>query len=162
VAGHQRDDDGDGVTECGGDCNDGNAAIHPGVTDICDGLDNDCDGTFDAGVTPDRVVGLGSGPPKNQVDWTAVSGADRYDIVRGDLAALRASNGDFAASLLGCLENDSADTSGSDGSSPASGQGFYYLVRAQSACKSGSYSQWTGAERAGRDSAIASSPVACP
>lgn len=29
------------------DCNDGNAAIHPGAADICDGLDNDCDGLFD-------------------------------------------------------------------------------------------------------------------
>ena len=30
-----------------GDCNDGNAAIHPGISELCDGLDNDCDGTVD-------------------------------------------------------------------------------------------------------------------
>lgn len=34
----------------GGDCNDANVAIHPGVTDICDGIDNNCDGTVDCGA----------------------------------------------------------------------------------------------------------------
>ncbi|MBI2982013.1 MAG: hypothetical protein HYY44_06970, partial [Deltaproteobacteria bacterium] len=37
------DQDGDGFTPNGGDCNDNNAAIKPGATEICDGLDNDCD-----------------------------------------------------------------------------------------------------------------------
>jgi len=31
----------------GGDCNDGNPAIKPGSTELCDGQDNDCDGTLD-------------------------------------------------------------------------------------------------------------------
>lgn len=163
VAGDQRDDDGDGFTECGGDCNDGNPAIHPGAVDICDGFDNDCDGTVDNGITtPANIINFVAGPPKNQFNWAAVVGADRYDVVRGDLTTLRAGNGDFATSLLGCLENDSADTATSDDSSPAVDQGFYYLVRAQRVCKNGSYSQWTGAEQPGRDVRIAASPVACP
>ncbi|WP_395813549.1 MopE-related protein [Archangium minus] len=32
------------------DCNDGNAAIRPGVAEVCDGLDNDCDAQVDEGV----------------------------------------------------------------------------------------------------------------
>jgi len=33
----------------GGDCNDGNAAINPGAPEVCDGVDNNCDGQADEG-----------------------------------------------------------------------------------------------------------------
>jgi len=39
-----------GVTAAGDDCNDGNATVRPGAVEVCDGLDNDCDGSFDEGV----------------------------------------------------------------------------------------------------------------
>lgn len=40
----QGDDDGDGFTEFGGDCNDGNANIHPGRFEVRgNGTDDDCD-----------------------------------------------------------------------------------------------------------------------
>jgi len=40
----QQDADGDGWTTADGDCDDTNANVYPGADDICDELDNDCDG----------------------------------------------------------------------------------------------------------------------
>jgi hypothetical protein len=34
------------------DCNDANAAINPGATEVCNGIDDDCDGLTDEGLTP--------------------------------------------------------------------------------------------------------------
>jgi hypothetical protein len=39
-----------GFIAVGGDCNDRNSGIHPGVNELCDGADNDCDGEIDEGV----------------------------------------------------------------------------------------------------------------
>jgi len=61
------DVDNDGIQDCDGDCDDTNASVKPGGTEICDGIDNDCNGSvdldritrenlctnIDAGVRPD-------------------------------------------------------------------------------------------------------------
>jgi hypothetical protein len=41
------DADGDGALACEDDCDDGEAAAFPGNAELCDGIDNDCDGTGD-------------------------------------------------------------------------------------------------------------------
>ncbi|MEM6369057.1 MAG: MopE-related protein [Myxococcota bacterium] len=48
------DQDQDGVTSCGGDCDDENPFVAPGLSERCDCADNDCDGEFDE--TPDGFV----------------------------------------------------------------------------------------------------------
>ncbi len=52
------DDDGDGVNERDGDCDDTNAGIFPGAVDLCDGIDNDCDGQTDENCEPPPEVTL--------------------------------------------------------------------------------------------------------
>ena len=34
-----------------GDCTDANGAVHPLAAEVCDGIDNDCDGVTDEGMT---------------------------------------------------------------------------------------------------------------
>ncbi|MFH1810153.1 MAG: MopE-related protein [Pseudomonadota bacterium] len=56
--------DGDGVTTCGGDCNDTDPEIYAGNLEICDGKDNDCDGDIDGVETscytgPRSTLGVG-------------------------------------------------------------------------------------------------------
>ena len=43
------DSDGDGFTELAGDCNDLDASIRPGIYEVSDGIDNNCDGQIDEG-----------------------------------------------------------------------------------------------------------------
>jgi len=42
---------GSGWAETDGDCDDGDAAVNPDAIEICDGLDNDCDGDADSDAT---------------------------------------------------------------------------------------------------------------
>ena len=44
-----RDIDNDGVTDCDGDCNDNAPNVNPLAIEVCDGVDNDCDGSVDEG-----------------------------------------------------------------------------------------------------------------
>ena len=52
------DADGDGACATD-DCDDGNAAVHPGATEVCDnGIDDDCNGAVDSA---DATCGAGGG-----------------------------------------------------------------------------------------------------
>ena len=58
------DNDGDGLSETDGDCNDSNPAIHPGAMEIAyDGIDQDCDGRDLTDVDGDGFAAIEAGGP---------------------------------------------------------------------------------------------------
>ncbi len=65
------------------DCNDGNAAIHPGVSDPCDGIDNDCDGGTDEDYLTNCSVAHGT--PTCTAGSCAIGScwSTWYDMVNG-------------------------------------------------------------------------------
>lgn len=69
------DSDRDGYTTCAGDCNDYDPTVHPGAQDICDEIDNDCDGEIDEDCL-ESVITLEVSPESVNVEETVlVSGA---------------------------------------------------------------------------------------
>lgn len=75
--GTHQDRDEDGVTKAQGDCDDDNAAVHPEAMELCDGVDDDCDGWVDEAC---------AWPVSSSTDaaWSA-DGATGWRIAAGDL-----------------------------------------------------------------------------
>ncbi|MCP4873374.1 MAG: hypothetical protein GY898_32180 [Proteobacteria bacterium] len=59
------DDDGDGQSECDGDCDDPDDANFDGNAEVCDALDNDCNGAPDFGLDPFEHLGTFEGGNPN-------------------------------------------------------------------------------------------------
>ena len=88
----------------GGDCNDANAGISPVAIEVCDGTDNDCDGTTDESDSADASTwyqdgdGDGYGSPTNtQQSCSQPSGyvTDTNDCYDGNASANPAQAGYF-------------------------------------------------------------------
>ena len=155
-----------GVTVCAGD---GSAAVcdaAPGLPsdETCNGLDDDCDGTTDDALPPTAgtLLSLSRGVTGTDLAWSSVALATGYDVVRGGLASLSVTGGDFAIATDQCLANDDPGTSAQDASAPAPGQGFWYLVRGGNCGGVTSYNSAGPGQVGNRDSGIAASPNACP
>jgi hypothetical protein len=121
--------------------------------EVCNGIDDDCDGVLDNAVRPGGgvVVTMLDG----SVTWNPIAGAETYDVVRGSGSALRTS-GSFGDSLLGCLGNDVVGTSVPFDANPPSGEWWWFLVRASNCAGAGTYGSGP------RDSGIGSNATACP
>ncbi len=88
-AGNSEDDDLDGFvdglcTPRGNDCDDTNPLVHPGVTEICNGLDDNCNGSVDEGVAGSLYRdadgdSVGSAASGTLTGCVAVAGYSRLD-----------------------------------------------------------------------------------
>jgi hypothetical protein len=97
-----------------------------------------------------------------ELAWTGLAGATGYDVVRGDLHALRASGGEFLSSVDGCVVENHDDVSLSYAGGPGPHEGIWFLVRARSAAGVTSYGHTDDCERTTRDARIDAAAGACP
>ena len=84
-----------------------------------------------------------------------------YDLVSGDLASLRQSNGDFTQATDACVAQSRPEHYLLDGRTPQPGDGLWILVRQITASGTGSFDTASGSQAQSRDEGIAASAGAC-
>jgi subtilisin family serine protease len=118
------------------------AALHPAADADADGIVDACDcapasnGAFDV---PGEVGGLRSASA-SVLSWTSLGAAAGsgtvYDLLRGDLAGLRAGQPVAGAA---CLATGLPAAAFEDPGEPGAEAGYFYLVQARNACGAGGY-----------------------
>ena len=96
------------------------------------------------------------------VSWEAVPGSTGYDLVEGDLGALRSSGGDFSTATTACLVNGLLTLNTPHLGTPAPGQGSWYLGRTRDAVGRGTFDSGEPSQVGARDAEIAASGAGCP
>lgn len=118
---NEADNDGDGVSECSGDCDDTDAQVIAIPSDV-------------------QQMRIGEGNSTSELQWadqasTAGTGTV-YDVYFGRLSDLRTSGGSFSAGECVADNVPLADFSFT-GPDPDPGDGYYFIVRGQNACPGG-------------------------
>jgi len=103
-------------SDVGGDCDDSNSSVHPGATDGCNGVDNDCNGEIDNGFVmlsyyPD-LDGDHYGDPQGPV--VACACPDGYMTIAGDCDDQVASSYPGALETCDGVDNDCDGTPDND------------------------------------------------
>jgi len=95
--------------------------------------------------------------------WAEVEDAQRYDVIVGDLMALRGNGGDFSAAVSNCAENNVDRAEARVDSEPALGGPLFYLVRGQNlGCRFGTYDSGHASQSDPRDAGIEAAERHCP
>jgi pimeloyl-ACP methyl ester carboxylesterase len=74
------------------------------------------------------------------ISWPYQGPGVTYDLIRGNVSALRATRGAFSDPTIGltCLKNNFTNVTAADASNPTSGEGFFYVMRES---RTGSYDE---------------------
>jgi hypothetical protein len=114
-----------------GACDDGNACT---TGDACS--NGSCSGTGGAAAPDVGSVSVAKSDVTAVFDWSASVGAIGYDVLRGRVREWPLGSSPVTET---CLADNVVGTTASDAAVPAADDGFWYLVRADYACGSGSY-----------------------
>jgi hypothetical protein len=90
-----------GYVAAGTDCDDGDGAVNPGATEMCNGGDDDCDGDIDEDDAADAS------------DWYADADTDGYGDATNSLSACSAPSG-YVADATDCDDTTDAVNPGAD------------------------------------------------
>jgi hypothetical protein len=93
--------------------------------------------------------------------WQSASGANRFDVVTGDLVALRAAAGDYSTAGIACL-GEVAGTTTAWGEAPGPGEGLFMLVRPSTSTGNGTYDSLGHRQVGARDGEVDASGADCP
>ena len=137
--------------------------------ECADLVDNDGDGLRDYPEDPGCAARLDTreqDPPVLNLEgdllsWEGIEAA-KYDVVWGDLMALRRDTGDFRTAVLECLEDNFPRTSVEIPEPPSTGGAHWFLVRDVRGGVHGTYNSGSRFQVASRDPGINASPLSCP
>jgi N-acetylneuraminic acid mutarotase len=109
--------DADGVSACGGDCDDRDPDLHPGAAEICDGRDDDCDGVLPAGEVDNDADGAPACGDCADADPSRFPGnLERCDGIDNDCDG--AVDGEATTCGLGACRHQGVCTAGLDSCVP--------------------------------------------
>ena len=153
-----------GYITTSGDCLDSNPSAVGTATEICNGIDDDCNARIDDGVphpTGVLTMTMSKSAGNTTMSWNAVPNAIQYDVISGDLQELRTATGYQFLTQAQCFGNDVAGTSMFTGPNPTAGKGQFFLIRAVGCTGLGSYDEGVPSQHNTRDQ-IDASLYACP
>ncbi len=121
------DNDGDGFSVADGDCNDSNPDIYPGATELCNGIDDNCNDTIDEGLVHSISASHISYTPDDQdyCEGTTVM----LTVVGGTLGT----GAEWVWYEGGCGNGEPIATGDTIYVTPPAGYHYYY-ARAEGAC----------------------------
>jgi hypothetical protein len=101
-------------------------------------------------------------PGSIALSWTPLAGATRYDVVRGSLAVLRATGGNYTSATEECVSDNLPGTSQTFGGDPGVGDAHWFLVRGVSCGGAGTFDSGGAGQLGDRDQEIADAANDCP